>query len=191
MIYPEQWYNQNFVVFRSVRYMNKMKLTANNRSILVILFFIVAINGWAQKVWINPVFRNESLGSKFDVNEVGFQPDETVLHITIKNRPNAKFFFEKSTVLNTEDGKSYPIISAKKTCDDEIDLALDECISISESGKTNVALHFQPLPQDVRQFDLVEGYAYNDFKIWNITDPAHKAQATFFNTSSLPCQPLP
>lgn len=65
----------------------------------------------------------------------------------------------------------------------EIDLALDECISISESGKTNVALHFQPLPQDVRQFDLVEGYAYNDFKIWDITDPAHKAQATFFNTS--------
>ncbi len=45
MIYPEQWYNQNFVVFRSVRYMNKMKLTANNRFILVILFFFVAING--------------------------------------------------------------------------------------------------------------------------------------------------
>ena len=183
MIYPEQWYNQNFVVFRSVRYMNKMKLTANNRFILVILFFIVAINGWAQKVWVNPAFRNESLGSKFDVNEVEFQPDETVLHITIKNRPNAKFSFAKSTVLNTEDGKSYPIISAKKTCDGEIDLALDECISISESGKINVALHFQPLPQDVRQFDLVEGYAYNDFKIWDITDPAHKAQATFFNTS--------
>ena len=112
-----------------------------------------------------------------------FRPDETVLHITVSNHPNAKFSFGKCTVLKTEDGLSYPIISAKKTRDGETDLALDTHIPIPESGKTDVALHFQPLPQDVRQFDLVEGYARNFFKIWDITDPAYKQQASLFNSS--------
>ena len=101
----------------------------------------------------------------------------------VRNRPNAWFSFGKSTVLKTEDGKSYPIISAKNTRADETDLALDTHIPIPESGKTDVALHFQPLPQDVRQFDLVEGYARNFFKIWDITDPAYKKRSSLFNSS--------
>ena len=83
----------------------------------------------------------------------------------------------------TEDGLSYPIISAKKTRDGETDLALDTHIPIPESGKTDVALHFQPLPQDVKQFDLVEGYASNFFKIWDITDPAYKIHVMLFNSN--------
>ena len=106
-----------------------------------------------------------------------------MLHITVRNHPNAKFSFGKGTVLKTEDDKSYPIISAKKTREGETDLALDTHIPIPESGKTDVALHFQPLPQDVRQFDLVEGYARNFFKIWDITDPTYKQQASLFNSS--------
>ena len=106
-----------------------------------------------------------------------------MLHITVRNRPNARFSFGKSTVLKTEDDKSYPIISAQKTRDGETDLALDKHIPLPESGKTDVALHFQPLPQDVRQFDLIEGYAYNYFKIWDITDPAYKKLASLFNSS--------
>ena len=155
----------------------------NKHIIFSILLALVAVSGWAQKVWNNPGYRNEPHGFQFDVNEVEFRPDETVLHITVKNHPNAKFSFGKCTVLKTEDGQSYPIISAKKTRDGETDLALDTHIPIPESGKTDVALHFQPLPQDVRQFDLVEGYARNFFKIWNITDPAYKQQAQLFNSS--------
>lgn len=153
------------------------------RTIITILLALVAVSGWAQKVWNNPGYRNEPHGFQFDVNEVEFRPDETVLHITVKNHPNAKFSFGKGTVLKTEDDKSYPIISAKKTREEETDLALDTHIPIPESGKTDVALHFQPLPQDVRQFDLVEGYARNFFKIWDITDPTYKQQASLFNSS--------
>jgi thiol-disulfide isomerase/thioredoxin len=155
----------------------------NKQTIITILLALVAVSGWAQKVWNNPGYRNEPHGFQFDVNEVEFRPDETVLHITVKNHPNAKFSFGKCTVLKTEDGLSYPIISAKKTRDGETDLALDTHIPIPESGKTDVALHFQPLPQDVRQFDLVEGYARNFFKIWDITDPTYKKQASLFNSS--------
>lgn len=155
----------------------------NKHIIFSILLALVAVSGWAQKVWNNPGYRNEPHGFQFDVNEVEFRPDETVLHITVKNHPNAKFSFGKCTVLKTEDGQSYPIISAKKTRDGETDLALDTHIPIPESGKTDVALHFQPLPQDVRQFDLVEGYARNFFKIWNITDPAYKQKASLFGSS--------
>ena len=39
------------------------------------------------------------------------------------------------------------------------------------------------MPQDVKQFDLVEGYARNFFKIWDITDPAYKKQASLFGSS--------
>ncbi len=155
----------------------------NKHIIFSILLALIAANGWAQKIWTNPGYRNEPHGFQFDVNEVEFRPDETVLHITVSNHPNAKFSFGKCTVLKTEDGLSYPIISAKKTRDGETDLALDTHIPIPESGKTDVALHFQPLPQDVRQFDLVEGYARNFFKIWDITDPAYKQQASLFNSS--------
>ena len=153
------------------------------QTIITILLALVAMAGQAQKVWNNPGYHNEPHGFQFDVNEVEFRPDETVLHITVRNHPNAKFSFGKCTVLKTEDGQSYPIISAKKTRDGETDLALDTHIPIPESGKTDVALHFQPLPQDVRQFDLVEGYARNFFKIWDITDPAYKQQAQLFNSS--------
>lgn len=155
----------------------------NKHIIFSILLALVAVSGWAQKVWNNPGYRNEPHGFQFDVNEVEFRPDETVLHITVRNHPNAKFSFGKGTVLKTEDDKSYPIISAKKTREEETDLTLDKYIPVSESGKTDVALHFQPLPQDVRQFDLVEGYARNFFKIWDITDPTYKQQASLFNSS--------
>ena len=152
-------------------------------TILTFIFALVAMTGWGQKVWTNPGYRNVPKGFQFDVNEVEFRPDETVLHITVRNRPNAWFSFGKSTVLKTENDKSYPIISAKKTRDGETDLALDKHIPLPKSGKTDVALHFQPLPQDVRQFDLIEGYARNYFKIWDITDPAYKKKASLFNSS--------
>ena len=155
----------------------------NKQIIITALLALVAMTGWAQKVWNNPGYRNVPKGFQFDVNEVEFRPDETVLHITVRSRPNAWFSFGKSTVLKTEDDKSYPIISAKKTREGETDLALDKHIPLPESGKTDVALHFQPLPQDVRQFDLIEGYARNFFKIWDITDPAYKQQTSLFNSS--------
>ena len=135
----------------------------NKQIIITALLALVAMTGWGQKVWNNPGYRNVPKGFQFDVNEVEFRPDETVLHITVRNRPDAWFSFGKSTVLKTEDDKSYPIISANKTRDGETDLALDKHIPLPESGKTDVALHFQPLPQDVRQFDLIEGYARNYF----------------------------
>ena len=148
----------------------------NKQTIITLLLILITATGWAQKVWNNPGYRNEPHGFQFDVNEVEFRKDETVLHITVKNHPGAKFSFGSCTVLKTED-MSYPIVSAKKTRDGETDLALDTHIPIPESGKTDVALHFQPLPQDVKQFDLIEGYARNFFKIWDITDPAYKSQA--------------
>ena len=101
----------------------------NKKTIITILLALVAVSGWAQKVWTNPGYRNEPHGFQFDVNEVEFLPDETVLHITVRNHPNAKFSFGKCTVLKTEDGRSYPIISAMKTRNGETDLALGRSIS--------------------------------------------------------------
>jgi len=151
--------------------------------IITILLALITVNGLAQKVWNNPSYRNVPHGFQFDVKEVEFRDDETVLHITVRNNPNSWFSFGRSTVLKTENGQSFPIVNAKKTREDETDLALDTHIPIPESGKMEVALHFQPLPQDVRQFDLVEGYARNYFKIWDITDPAYKNQSLLFNSS--------
>ncbi|MBO4820847.1 MAG: hypothetical protein J5548_05220 [Prevotella sp.] len=54
----------------------------NNKTIITILLLLTAVNGWAQKVWTNPGYRNEPKGFQFDVKEVEFLNDETVLHIT-------------------------------------------------------------------------------------------------------------
>ena len=65
----------------------------NKKNIIILLLILATFNGWAQKVWTSPGYRNETHGFQFDVNEVEFLPDETVLHITVRNRPNAKFSF--------------------------------------------------------------------------------------------------
>ena len=44
------------------------------RTIITILLALVAVTGWAQKVWTNPGYRNEPHGFQFDVNEVEFLP---------------------------------------------------------------------------------------------------------------------
>ena len=65
----------------------------NKKTIITLLLMITVVNGWAQKVWNNPGYRNEPHGFQFDVNEVEFHHDETVLHITVRNHPNAMFSF--------------------------------------------------------------------------------------------------
>ena len=42
----------------------------NKHIIFSILLALVAVSGWAQKVWTNPGYRNEPHGFQFDVNEV-------------------------------------------------------------------------------------------------------------------------
>ena len=86
----------------------------NKQTIITLLLILITATGWAQKVWNNPGYRNEPHGFQFDVNEVEFRKDETVLHITVKNHPGAKFSFGSCTVLKTED-MSYPIVSAKSS----------------------------------------------------------------------------
>ena len=111
---------------------------------LTILLALVAMTGWGQKVWNNPGYRNVPKGFQFDVNEVEFRPDETVLHITVRNRPNARFSFGKSTVLKTEDDKSYPIISAQKTRDGETDSKFAACKK--KSSENSCLYRFDSLP---------------------------------------------
>ena len=56
------------------------------QTIITILLLLTTVNGWAQKVWTNPGYRNEPKGFQFDVNEVEFRNNETVLHITVRNQ---------------------------------------------------------------------------------------------------------
>ncbi len=56
------------------------------QTIITALLLLTAVNGWAQKVWTNPGYRNEPKGFQFDVNEVEFRNNETVLHITVRNQ---------------------------------------------------------------------------------------------------------
>ena len=67
-------------------YKSKAKTKMNKQTIITILLLLTAVNGWAQKIWTNPSYRNEPQGFQFDVNEVEFRNNETVLHITVRNQ---------------------------------------------------------------------------------------------------------
>ena len=64
----------------------------NKKTIITILFALVAVAEQGQKVWKNPGYRNEPCGFQFDVNEVEFRPDETGYHYTFFGSLSESFY---------------------------------------------------------------------------------------------------
>lgn len=153
------------------------------KTIISLVLMLIAICGWAQKVWENPTsFFAKADYSNIKVSKVEFLDKETVVHINFLSRGQMAFQFAKETCLRTPDGKHYLVTNGKATCEEEKDLPLGEWYHPT-TPNTNFALHFNPLPADVERFHLIEGDNPRAFKIWNITEGKQKEMSGLFNSN--------
>ena len=153
------------------------------KTIISLVLLLIAICGWAQKVWENPrSFYAQESTCNLKVTKVDFSNEETVLHLTVETIPHYWFMFVKESYLLTPDGKHYLITSGKATRDGESDYNLGDKYDPANAN-TDIALHFEPLPTDVERFHLIEGADPRAFKIWNITDSNPKDMTELFNSN--------
>lgn len=153
------------------------------KTIISLVLMLVAICGWAQKVWEKPTsFFAKGDFSDIKVSKVEFLDKETVVHINFLSRGQGAFQFVKETYLRTPDGKHYLVTNGKATCEEEKDLPLGEWYHPT-TPNTNFALHFNPLPADVERFHLIEGDYPRAFKVWNISEGKQKEMSGLFNSN--------
>ena len=151
------------------------------KSIILFMFLLIAIYGWAQKVWENPTsFCDDGHYGSIKVGKVEFSEKETVVHLNVKSVD--AFQFDKGIYIETLDGNEYYAIGAKATCEDEIDIPLSEWY-LPNSPYTNIALHFEPLPADVGRFHMIEGSTPFSQRIWNITEGKATDMSELFNSN--------
>ena len=151
--------------------------------IISLVLLLVAVCGWAQKVWENPTsscYYSDYINIK--VIKVEFSEKETVLHFYRESQYGLKFMFIKETYLKTPDGKCYFITSGKAINEKETDIPLGEWCW-PDSLTTKFALHFEPLPANVECFHLIEGKGQNAFRIFNITEGKPADMSELFNSN--------
>lgn len=136
-----------------------------------LLLVLMAVAGQAKEVvWENPSAFTGTNNGEFIITKVELKETEMVMHLSVHYAPGNWFRFDKNSYVKTPDGKRYGITSGAKTNETEVDLQLDAQFSMPASGTVNLALHFNPLPLDTKQFDFTEGEYKEAFKFWNICD---------------------
>ena len=140
------------------------------RTLLAIaLLLAVLTTGQAKKkpiVWEDPTteygtsYGDGYFNTTLDVTKVELKKDETVVYITVKLRsdyPDFRFQFVGDTYLKAGDQR-YALVSADG-------IELDTYVQTDKEGKRDIAFHFQPLPQDTKSFDFIEGDGERAFQI--------------------------
>ena len=155
----------------------------NPKTILTILFALVAVAGQAQKqvVWEKPSAFMGVSNATFDITKVELKQTETVMHLIVIFRPGSWIRFAKESFLQTPDGKKYAITGGAKTNEKESDLQLDSLFWMPESGLAHLALHFKSVPLDTKEMDFLEGYFDGAFTFWNICDSKNKKEVAIPN----------
>lgn len=138
----------------------------------IVLLLAVLTTGQAKKksiVWEDPTtefgsnYGDGYFNTALDVTKVELKKDETVVHITVHLRsdyPQFRFQFVGDTYLKAGDQR-YALVSADG-------IELNTFVQTDKKGKRDIAFHFQPLPQDTKSFDFIEGDNERAFQIKGI-----------------------
>lgn len=144
----------------------------NKKTIAILLFAFITLTGWAKEktmVWEQPTTEyGTSYGDGFfntalDITKVELKETETLVYMTISLRsdyPDFRFQFVSDTYLKAAD-KRYALISVDG-------IELNQFTQTNKNGKLDVVFHFQPLPQDTKSFDFIEGEIERAFQIKGI-----------------------
>ena len=132
------------------------------RVIMIALLAIVAMAGRAQKtvVWEQPVIGYTKY-NYFKIQKVELAKDRTSLYMSITYPSEAWFRFSPDSYIEA-DGKRYAI-----TGSGSIELG-KEAHTSPQTMKKDFVLHFQPLPQKTKVFDMLESTQKNDFTFFYI-----------------------
>ena len=144
----------------------------NKKTIAILLFAFITLTGWAKEktmVWEQPTTEyGSSYGDGFfntalDITKVELKETETLVYMTISLRsdyPDFRFQFVSDTHLKAGDNR-YNLISVDG-------IELNQFTQTNKNGKLDVVFHFQPLPQDTKSFDFIEGEIERAFQIKGI-----------------------
>ena len=100
------------------------------------------------------------------IDKVVLSDTATVMYCTAKGKINSWFQFAPSTYLSDEEDARYPVKGA-------VGLTLGEKCYIPRAGQLEFRLLFEPMPEDTKIFDLIEGTDKDMFRIYGI----HAAKA--------------
>ena len=143
------------------------------RAILTSTFALMALVGiCAQKtiVWEHPVIGYTKY-NYFKIQKVELAKDRTSLYMSITYPSEAWFRFSPDSYIEA-DGKRYAI-----TGSDSIELG-KEAYTSPQTMKKEFVLHFQPLPQKTKVFDMLESTQKNDFTFFYIHPDDYKMPET-------------
>ena len=101
------------------------------------------------------------------IDKVVLSDTATVMYCTAKGKINSWFQFAPSTYLSDEEDARYPVKGA-------VGLTLGEKCYIPRAGQLEFRLLFEPMPEDTKIFDLIEGTDKDMFRIYGIHDAKAK-----------------
>ena len=127
------------------------------RQLLFIILAFVALNAAAQRTIENPTTEFSAYGDGYffhavDVTKVELKQSETVVYLTVKQRGDMWFKFTNDSYLKVDD-RQYKVLSAEG-----IELGKE---MFTMNGKSDFAMHFEPLPIDTKSFDLIDNDGFN------------------------------
>ena len=143
------------------------------RFLLTSVFALMAfVSICAQKtvVWEKPVI-GYSQYNFFEIQKVELAKDRTSLYMQITYPSEAWFQFSPQTYLDV-DGKHYAI-----TGSDSIQLGVQTYTS-PQTMKKEFVLHFKPIPQNTKMFDMLESTQKGDFTFFYIHPNDYKMPET-------------
>ncbi|MBR5052081.1 MAG: hypothetical protein IKW91_02525, partial [Bacteroidaceae bacterium] len=141
------------------------------------LLALVSVAGWAKDVvWNQPSTEvNREIEGFFspllEIRRVEFAKDETRVFMHIADRPSNWVKISSGSYLRA-DGKRY----ALKSLDG---MQLDTETYLTDSGRVDVVLHFEPLPQKTQRFDFTEGDFQGAWELLGVEQPSTRASQLF------------
>lgn len=141
--------------------------------LLTSVFALMASVGtYAQKtvVWEKPVV-GYSQYNYFEIQKVELAKDRTSLYMSVTYPSDAWFRFSPQSYIEA-DGKRYGI-----TGSDSIELGKEEYTS-PQTMRKEFVLHFKPIPQKTKIFDMLESTQKGDFTFFYIHPDDHKMPET-------------
>ena len=149
------------------------------KTLFIALLAAIALCGQAKEkvvVWNQPCTEvNTKIEGYFDalleIRRVEFAKDETRVMMHIANRPENWVKISSQSYLRA-DGKTYALRSLDG-------MQTDTETYLTDSGRMDVVMHFEPLPTNTQRFDFTEGDDKGAWQLLGVEQPSTRAGKLF------------
>ena len=141
------------------------------QAIITLLLALVAMAGQAKEktiIWEKPA-KALNCADLLEIEKVELTKQQTRLYASYSNMPGQWFRIAKESCLQSG-GKTFRIVGADS-------ITLGEKFTLGDNGSQRFVLRFEPLPMKTKEFDFIEGFADNDFKVFGVHDSTYTMPA--------------